>query len=103
MADIDLMIATQPRILYEQGGGFYRSCGEERIQWLTPQQALYMFTQDAAYSLFEEHEKGTLEEGKLADLLVLSGDPFTLPPEQWEAQLHVEMTVVDGEVVYQSG
>jgi predicted amidohydrolase YtcJ len=112
MADIDLVIATQPRMLYEQGDGFYRSCGEERIQWvypyrafiekglhvagssdcpvvsadpilgmrdallrqteegrvlapaqrLDPEQALHMFTQGAAYSLFEEEIKESRDD-----------------------------------------
>jgi len=152
MAELDVVIATQPRMLFEQGDGFYRACGEERIPWvypyrsyveaglhvagssdcpvvspdpllgmrdavlrrteegrvlapaqcLTPRQALTMFTQDAAHSLFEEKRLGTLEEGKLADLLVLSGDILSLPPEEWEARLKVDMTVVGGEIVYRT-
>ena len=59
-----------------------------------------MFTQEAAYAIFEEETRGTIEEGKLADMVVLSGDPLTTPAETWEDQVKVEMTIVGGEIVY---
>ena len=42
-------------------------------------QALEMFTVTAAWSAFEEKEKGTVETGKLADLVVLEQDPYAVP------------------------
>jgi hypothetical protein len=41
-------------------------------------EALQMFTSTAAWSAFEEGEKGTLEPGKLADMVVLAQDPFKI-------------------------
>jgi predicted amidohydrolase YtcJ len=48
---------------------------DERV---TLHEALEMFTATAAWSAFEEKEKGTIELGKLADLVVLSADPFAV-------------------------
>ena len=45
-------------------------------QRLTLEEALRMYTIDAAYCSGEEKLKGTIEEGKVADLTVLSDDPF---------------------------
>ena len=53
----------------------------------------------AAYGGFEEHLKGSLELGKLADLIVLSDDPYAVEPEQLD-QVRVDLTMVGGRVVY---
>jgi predicted amidohydrolase YtcJ len=45
-------------------------------------EALEMFTSTAAWSAFEEHQKGTLVPGKLADLVILEKDPFQVPADQ---------------------
>ena len=46
-------------------------------QRLTTEEALRMYTFDAAYCSGEEEMKGSIEEGKLADLTVLSQDPVS--------------------------
>jgi predicted amidohydrolase YtcJ len=69
---------------------------EERV---TVEEALRMYTTDAAYSSNEENMKGSVETGKLADLAVLSRDPFSVPPSEI-ASISVEMTIVSGKVVY---
>ena len=54
-------------------------------------------------STFAEHQetvKGSIEPGKLADLVVLSDDIFTIPPEAIE-KTRVDMTIFDGKVIYQ--
>jgi hypothetical protein len=68
---------------------------EER---LTPEQALRLYTINAAYLSSEENVKGSIESGKLADLTVLSKDPTSVPADQIE-DIQVEMTIVDGKIV----
>ena len=58
-----------------------------------------MFTKWAAYSVFEEDIKGTIEVGKLADLTILSKDIMTIPEDEIMSS-QVEMTIVDGSIVY---
>lgn len=70
-------------------------------QRLSVQEALRAYTQGSAYAAFEEQEKGTISPGKLADLIVLSDDLFTIPPEKIK-DVHVVLTVVGGRVVYQA-
>ncbi|MDI9493328.1 MAG: amidohydrolase [Bacillota bacterium] len=62
--------------------------------------ALRMFTYNGAYASFEEDIKGTLEEGKLADLVVLSEDLTKVKPERLK-DVVVDMTFIDGENVYE--
>lgn len=69
---------------------------------LTPLQALHAWTLGSAYATFEEHRKGSLVPGKLADLAVLSGDPTAVAPEQI-AGLQVLATVVGGELRFDAG
>jgi len=66
---------------------------------VSAQQALAMYTINAAYASFEENIKGSIAEGKLADMVVLSADPITSPPEQIK-DIRVEMTIIDGKVVW---
>jgi predicted amidohydrolase YtcJ len=70
---------------------------EEKI---TPEQALGLYTANAAYTSFEEKIKGSLSPGKLADMIVLSADPTQVPPEKLK-DIKVEMTIIGGEVVYE--
>ena len=59
-----------------------------------------MFTRHGAFASFEEEIKGTITPGKLADLVMLSGDPRAIPAEELPS-LSIEMTVIDGRVVYE--
>jgi predicted amidohydrolase YtcJ len=69
---------------------------EERI---TPEEALKMYTEVAAKASFEEKNKGTISPGKLADLVVLNGDPTRLSIDEIK-DIEVEMTIIDGEIVW---
>ncbi len=69
---------------------------------LTPMQALHAWTLGSAHAAFEEHRKGSLVPGKLADLAVLSDDLTAVDPEQI-ATLEVLATVVGGEVRHDVG
>jgi hypothetical protein len=69
---------------------------EERI---TPFEALRAITADAAWQNFEEDRKGTLEAGKLADLVVLSEDPLTIDPMKIK-DIQVLETIKEGNTIY---
>jgi predicted amidohydrolase YtcJ len=70
-------------------------------QRLTVEEALHAYTLGSAYAAFQENAKGSIAPGKLADVVVLSDDLFTMPPAQIEAA-RVMMTVVGGKIVYQA-
>jgi predicted amidohydrolase YtcJ len=69
---------------------------EERI---TPYEALRAVTKDAAWQYFEEHRKGTLEPGKLADLVILEVDPTAIESEKI-GDIQVLETIKEGKTVY---
>lgn len=70
---------------------------EERI---TVEQALALYTVNAAYASFEEKIKGSISPGKLADIVILSDDPTRIPTEKIK-DIKVEMTMIGGEVVWE--
>jgi predicted amidohydrolase YtcJ len=86
----------------------------EGEQALTIQEALRAHTMGAAYSGHEEHIKGSIEPGKLADLAVWRGDllgtfdDILTGQQSWDAYvrrlkaLQVDMTIVGGEIVYRA-
>jgi predicted amidohydrolase YtcJ len=65
---------------------------------LSVEDAVRSYTMEGAYCEFQEHEKGTLSEGKLADFVVLSGNPWETSDRIKE--MKVEITAVGGEIVY---
>jgi predicted amidohydrolase YtcJ len=62
-------------------------------------QAIRAYTASGAYASFEEDIKGTVEAGKLADLVVLSGNILQTPAEEI-LNLAADMTMVDGKIRY---
>ena len=73
----------------------------EPDQALTIQEALRAHTMGSAYAAHEEGIKGSIEVGKLADMVVWSADPYGATMQQlWE--MVAEMTLVGGEVVHQA-
>jgi len=58
------------------------------------------YTWNGAYASFEEEIKGTIEPGKLADLVVLETDLRQVKPEEL-GQVQVDLTIREGEIVYQ--
>jgi predicted amidohydrolase YtcJ len=69
-------------------------------QKITRQEALKLETINNAYTTFEEKVKGSIEPGKLADLVVLPDDIMTVPAKSIES-MNVLMTMVGGRIVYQ--
>jgi predicted amidohydrolase YtcJ len=77
---------------------------DEAIAWtpaerLKLQTAIDAYTSAAAWASFDEQRKGTLANGMLADLVVLSGDVFDVPPARL-LSTGVALTVFDGKIVY---
>jgi hypothetical protein len=71
---------------------------EERIDVVS---ALRAVTIDAAYQHFEENEKGSLEPGKLADLVLLARSPLAEPSEHL-AEIPVVATIIGGKTLWQA-
>jgi predicted amidohydrolase YtcJ len=61
--------------------------------------AVDAYTSGPAYASFDDQRKGSISKGMLADIVILSGDIFTRPPERLlDAQ--VDVTIFDGKVVF---
>ncbi|MEA3239760.1 MAG: amidohydrolase family protein [Candidatus Bipolaricaulota bacterium] len=71
-----------------------------RLQRISLEQAFKAYTIGGAYAAFEEHKKGTLEVGKLADMIILDGNPFNEPTIIKD--MSVQLTILDGKVVYEN-
>lgn len=67
---------------------------------ITPEEALAMYTRDAAFLAFSEHERGMIRAGMLADWVALSLDPLACPARDIR-HARVLATVVGGRIVYQ--
>ena len=68
-------------------------------QKITVEEAIRAYTVNNAYAAFEEKYKGSIEAGKLADLVVLNEDILTIDPVKIK-DVKVDMTVFDGKVIY---
>lgn len=68
-------------------------------QKISVEDAIKCYTINSAYASFEENIKGSIEVGKLADLIVLSDDILTIDPIKIK-DAKVEMTMFDGKVIY---
>lgn len=71
-------------------------------QQITREEALRLYTRDNGWFLREEDQLGSIEEGKLADLVVLDRDYVTVPDEQLK-HIRSELTLVGGRIVYDTG
>jgi predicted amidohydrolase YtcJ len=71
-------------------------CPEEGLSVM---EAIRLYTTFSAYTGFEEHSKGSIERGKLADLIVLSHDPFEIHVDGLK-DVRVTTTIIGGEVVH---
>ena len=62
-------------------------------------EAVKLFTKHAAYASYTEHENGTIETGKYADLVVLEKDIYEIDPDDIKTT-KIDMTIFNGEIVY---
>jgi predicted amidohydrolase YtcJ len=72
---------------------------EEQLSVL---EAIKLFTINGAKFAFEEDEKGSIETGKRADLIILSEDPCSVAPEKI-GEIPIEMTLVSGKIAFTKG
>lgn len=70
-------------------------------QAVSREEALKMMTANAAWLSFEEQRKGSIEPGKLGDLVVISDDYLACPPERLR-QIRAVATVLGGQVVHEA-
>lgn len=80
-----------------------RAPGQTHVGWnpaekLSTFEAVKLFTIGGAYATNEEHQKGTLTRGKLADMTVYSKDLLSITDPDDLLQTKIEMTIIDGEV-----
>lgn len=68
-------------------------------QKITVEEAIKAYTINNAYAAFEENVKGSIDVGKLADLVILNEDILTIDPVKIK-DVKVDMTVFDGKVIY---
>jgi predicted amidohydrolase YtcJ len=94
----DPLLGIRDAVLRRTGEGRVLGPGER----LAARDALALYTLGAAFAMHREDEIGSLEPGKLADFVVLDGNPLDADPEQ-VGDIRVLATVVGGTPVYQSG
>lgn len=77
--------------------GIYGACNHpyDPAQSLTIQQALKMYTSEVAWLSFDEQERGTLEQGKIADMVITNQNPLAMEPQDLR-QLKVEQLFLSG-------
>jgi predicted amidohydrolase YtcJ len=80
----------------EPSGGWFPE------QKLTLEESITGYTSQHAWVTRKEKDRGSLSPGKWADLTIFSQDLFKLEPKEWPS-IEVEMTIIDGEIVYQKG
>ncbi len=64
-------------------------------------EAIKAVTINGAYQYFEEDTKGSIEEGKRADLVILDKNPLTVPKEEIE-NIKVLETIKDGDTIFKA-
>ena len=75
--------------------------GLEPQEKISIEQAIKCYTLNSAYAEFQENKKGSIEPGKLADLVVLDKDILTIDPVKIK-DVKVDMTVLGGKVIYKA-
>ena len=99
----DAPVSPVPSILALVDAGVNRLSGSGKVvgpdERIPPYDALSAVTATAAYQLKEEQSKGTLEPGKLADLVVLDRNPLKVEPTTIKDIVVVE-TIKEGRTVY---
>ncbi len=93
----DPMMAIQSMVTRKDSAGHVWG-GNQKV---TVEEALRIGTINGAYASYEEHAKGSITPGKLADFVILDKDPHTVDPDTIK-DIKVVRTVVGGNTVYQA-
>lgn len=91
-------LAIEALVTRERPGGSEDSFGKE--QAITLDQAIRLFTVNSAKHMGRQDSLGSIEPGKLADLVVVDRDPYEIPVHELH-QVRVMQTLINGESVYQ--
>lgn len=76
----------------------YKACNNSnKAESLTIQEALRAATYNGYWTTFDEKERGSLEVGKIADMVILSENPYEMPVERLN-ELKVEQTILGGKI-----
>jgi hypothetical protein len=94
----DMLRLAQTAVVRTTRSGFVLGPAER----VSPYVALKAITEWAAYQYFEEKSKGTLEPGKLADLVILERDPLRVDPARLSS-LKVVATIKEGRPIFRLG
>jgi hypothetical protein len=99
--DLPLLIDNIPESVYHAVGGYFADGGEafNKENMLKKDELLKAWSYGGAYNLGKEDKLGSIEEGKFADIAILSGNIFETKVEDIK-DLKVYMTIVDGKIVY---
>jgi hypothetical protein len=68
---------------------------------LSVTEAVFAYTAEASYASYEENLKGSIQIGKLGDMVILSQDIFEIEPEKI-ADTKVECTILGGKIVFEA-
>jgi hypothetical protein len=99
MTDMGIVLSggsDAPCTLPDPIAGIYAACNHYIAeQSLTIPEALKLFTYNAAWTTFDEKERGSLEQGKIADMVILNRNPLTMKPNEL-LDLKVESLFLNG-------
>lgn len=93
VANLNPLIGMHKAVTRERGPG--------EDQKIPLEEAIEAYTINGAYASFEEDIKGSLEPGKLADIVILSDNLFEMPPNGIR-EVEVLMTILGGNEIYRS-
>ena len=100
VTDIDPIAAVYTAVTRRDADSREPEGGWLPAERITLAEALRAYTAGSAVAAQRAHELGTLEPGKLADIVVLEPNPFALAPENLQ-QARVQATYVGGRKVYE--
>ncbi|MHB8580469.1 MAG: amidohydrolase [Ignavibacteriaceae bacterium] len=99
VAPINPLLGIYSAVTRKTAGGKYQNgwIPEEKI---SVEDSIKCYTINGAFASFEENIKGSIQTGKLADMVVLSEDILTIEPDKLK-DVQVDMTIFDGEIINQ--